>query len=619
MSPDQLRGTVYFIGSGPGDPELLTLKAQRLIAKADVIIYAGSLVNPAVLAHAQPEAVVYNSAEMKLAEQIEAMSAAVSRGQTVVRLHTGDPSIYGAILEQMRELDSRGITYRIVPGVSSAFAAAAALGIEFTVPGDTQTVIFTRLAGRTPVPDRERLLDLAAHRTSLVLFLSAGMVSGVVDDLRAAGYSPDTPIALVFRASWPDERIVRGTLADIVQRLEAEEITHHALIVVSPALRPELRGEMAQDSHLYGSALAEVERAPTVAIVTLTCGGTDIGRRLHALLPDSVLFAPARFFNDLAEGQRNVVPYTISVRQVLQSAFRGHCALICIMSSGIVVRELAPMLRSKHADPAVVVMDEHGQYAVSLLGGHKGGANDLARRVADLLGSTPILTTSSDVQGLPALDTLGREEGWVLARGESLTDVIAALVNGQTVGVVQEAGDESWWSNPLPARLVRFPSWVALAQGAPLAALAITHRQVPPEVLAAVRHVAVYHPRCLVVGVGCNRGTSGEEIGAAVDRTLTEAGLASDSVTEVATVEDKADEPGLMAFCAARHWPLRTYSREAIAAVPNLPNPSAWAHQAIGVPGVAEPTALLGAHAHTLLVEKHRFPNVTVAVAKREP
>ncbi|MEW5960526.1 MAG: cobalt-precorrin-4/precorrin-4 C(11)-methyltransferase, partial [Chloroflexota bacterium] len=173
-------GMVYFIGAGPGDPELLTLKAQRLIARADVIIYAGSLVNPAVLDHARPDAERHNSAGMNLAEQVAVMAAAVRQGQLVARLHTGDPAIYGATLEQMRELDRRRIPYAVVPGVSSAFAAAAVLGIEFTVPGDTQTVIFTRLSGRTPVPETEALPDLAAHRTSLVIFLSAGMIGQVV-------------------------------------------------------------------------------------------------------------------------------------------------------------------------------------------------------------------------------------------------------------------------------------------------------------------------------------------------------------------------------------------------------------------------------------------------------
>ncbi len=447
---------VWFVGAGPGDPELLTLKAQRLIAEADVIVYAGSLVNPAVLAHARPDAELHDSAGMKLAEQVDVMCSAVARGRIVVRLHTGDPSIYGAILEQIRELEQHGVPYAVVPGVSSAFAAAAALGIEFSVPGDTQSVIFTRLAGRTPVPEREALRDLATHRTSLVIFLSAGMIARVTDELRAAGYGPDTPIAVVFRASWPDERILRGTLADIAGQVEAAAINHHALIVVSPALAPAAKSHSASVSHLYGTAQSAPPRRPTTAIITLSRGSTDLGRRLQALLPGSVCYVPARFRQTGVSAESGVVPYETSVRQVLQSAFQEHRALIAIMAAGIVVRELAPLLRSKHADPAVLVMDEGGRHVVSLLSGHEGGANDLAHRVAALLDGTAVLTTSSDVRGLPGLDLLGRDEGWVLSRHEHLTEVTAALVNGDTVGVVQEAGDKSWWPDPPCENLIRF-------------------------------------------------------------------------------------------------------------------------------------------------------------------
>ncbi len=606
-------GHVYFIGAGPGDPDLITLKAQQLIAAAEVIIYAGSLVNPAILAHARPEAISHNSAGMTLSEQIEVMQVAVSKGHRVARLHTGDPSIYGAILEQMRELDKLGISYTVVPGVSSAFAAAAALGIEFTVPGDTQTVILTRLAGRTPVPDTERLRDLAAHRTSMAIFLSAGMIGGVVEELYGAGYSPATPVAVVFRASWPDELIIRGTLADIAARVEQAEVTHHALIIVSPALKPEARSDSAPDSHLYGAAFAAAERAPTTAIISLTRAGTHTGLRLHQRLPNAALYAPARFLDHPPTPV--CVPYTTSVRQTLQSAFQNHAALVCIMAAGIVVRDLAPLLRSKHSDPAVVVVDEQGRYAISLLSGHQGGANELARQVAELLGGTAVLTTASDVQGLPAIDLLGREDGWIISRGDQLTAVSGALVNGEPVGLFQEAGDESWRPDPLPPNLTRYPSLAALQQAAPAAALLITHRLVPPEVLAAVPRVVIYHPPCLVVGVGCNRGAPAEEIQQAVDQTLAEAGLDARSIYLLATIEDKADEIGLLAACERRGWRLKVFTRREIAAITGVPTPSEWAQRVLGVPGVAEPAAMLAAQTDSLLVKKRKFPNVTVAVA----
>ena len=607
-------GAVYLVGAGPGDPALLTLRAQELIAGADVILYAGSLVNPAVLAHARPDAAVYDSAGMKLGEQIALMRTAVERGKRVVRLHTGDPSIYGAILEQMRELDQLGIACQVVPGVSSAFAAAAALGIELTVPEVTQTVILTRLGGQTPVPEREELRRLAAHRTSLVVFLSVGMLDRVVEELRAAGYADDTPIAVVSRASWPDEQVVRGCLADIAQRVLAAEITHQALIVVSPALSAGTGP--AASSHLYSTALDAPPRRPGAAIVTLTRQGTRTGARLLRQLPDAVLYLPARFAGELDGDQAGErVPYTTSVRQALQAAFRQHTALVCIMASGIAVRELAPLLKSKHADPGVVVVDEQGRFAISLLAGHKGGANRLAEQVAGLLGGQAVLTTASDGQGLPALDLLGREQGWRVQRARCMAGLSAALVNGDPVGVVQDAGDAGWWSDPAPANLSRHEALAQLVQAAPRAALIITCRRVPPEVFQAVPCSVVYNPPCLAVGVGCNRGTPAREILEAIEGTLDAAGLEPRSICRVATVVDKAGEAGLIEACAARGWPLKTFSHEEIAARSDLPNPSPWAQRALGVPGVAEPTALLAAGARRLLVEKRKFPNVTVAVA----
>ena len=607
-------GKVYFIGAGPGDPELLTLKAQRLIAAADIIIYAGSLVNPDVLSHARAEAEIYNSASLNLAEQVALMKAATENGQVVVRLHTGDPTIYGAITEQMRHLRAAGIPYAMVPGVSSAFAATAALGVELTVPEETQTIIFTRMAGRTPVPERESLRDLAAHRSSLVIFLSVGMVSGVVKELLAAGYGADTPVAVVYRASWPDQLVIRGTLDDIEAKTAAAQITHQALIVVSPALNEDIM-ETLKDSHLYGAAMALPERQDTTAIVTLTKLGLETGQKLRALLPGSVLYAPKRFVGQDADLAEDVVPFSISVRQVLQAAFHEHTALICIMASGIVVRDLAPVLRNKHTDPAVVVMDPLGQHAISLLSGHKGGGNQLARDVAALLGGTAVLTTASDVQALPALDLLGKDAGWALQRQGHLTRAIASLVNGESVGVFQEAGDEGWWPSPCPENLMRYESLQALAEAKPAAALLITFRQVPERFVASIPETVVYRPRCLSVGVGCNRGTPAQEIVEAVRTVFSEAGLDLASLACVATIEDKADEAGLLQACEAQGWPLKIFSREQIAAVEDIPNPSTWAQQALGVFGVSEPAALLASGASSLLLEKRKFPNVTVAVA----
>ena len=224
---------VFIVGAGPGDPELITVKGQKLLSEADIIIYAGSLVNPALLDYAKEGCEIHNSASMTLPQVIEVIKNGVAQDKMVVRLHTGDPSIYGAIQEQMDALDKLGIEYKVVPGVSSFLATAAALKQEYTLPGISQTVIITRNEGRTPVPDREKLRSLAAHQATMCIFLSITMLDKVVEELIAGGYEPDTPIAIVQRASWPEEKIVRATLETICEEIADKGIDRTAMIVVS--------------------------------------------------------------------------------------------------------------------------------------------------------------------------------------------------------------------------------------------------------------------------------------------------------------------------------------------------------------------------------------------------
>lgn len=230
---------ISFIGAGPGDPELITLKGRKLIDEADVIVYAGSLVNPDVLKGSKPGAKIYNSATMNLDEVIEVMSTAEKAGLKVVRVHTGDPAIYGAHREQMDRLEKLGIKYQVVPGVSSVFACAAVLNKEFTLPSVSQTVILTRMEGRTPMPPGENLTDLAKHQATMAIFLSIGFLDRMTAQLIEGGYSPDTPVAVVYKATWPDQQIVTGTLADIEKKVKAAGITKTALTLVGNFLGDE--------------------------------------------------------------------------------------------------------------------------------------------------------------------------------------------------------------------------------------------------------------------------------------------------------------------------------------------------------------------------------------------
>ncbi|MDD4601894.1 Cobalt-precorrin-4 C(11)-methyltransferase [bioreactor metagenome] len=227
---------VFFVGAGPGDPELITVKGQRLLKEADVIIYAGSLVNPALLSIAKPSTAIYNSATMTLDEVIEVMEKAVKADQKVVRLHTGDPSIYGAIQEQMDVLSQKNIGFEVIPGVSSFLATAAALKREYTLPEVSQTVIITRLEGRTPVPPKEKLGTLASHEATMCIFLSVHMLDNVVAELIEGGYPEDTPVAIVQKASWPEQKIYRGTLQTIAGMIKEAGVDRTAMIVVGRCL-----------------------------------------------------------------------------------------------------------------------------------------------------------------------------------------------------------------------------------------------------------------------------------------------------------------------------------------------------------------------------------------------
>jgi precorrin-4/cobalt-precorrin-4 C11-methyltransferase len=255
---------VHFVGAGPGDAELITVKGARLLREAAVIVYAGSLVDRELVRTYAPQAEVHDSAGMTLAETTYVLAEAVLADRRAVRLHTGDPAIYGAIQEQMAELDRLGIHYAVVPGVTSAFAAAASLKQELTLPEVSQTVIITRLAGRTPVPERERLAEIAKIGATLVVYLSVGMVDQVVSELLQGAYVPTTPVAVVARASWPDEQTVEGTLADIAVKVQAAGIGKQAVIIIGDVLKARRDG-LAAVSKLYDAEFSHEYRPGIIA------------------------------------------------------------------------------------------------------------------------------------------------------------------------------------------------------------------------------------------------------------------------------------------------------------------------------------------------------------------
>lgn len=237
---------IYFVGAGAGAPDLITVRGRKLLEEADVLVYAGSLVSPEHLKFCKPGCAVYNSAKLNLQEIIEILKRAEEDGLMTVRLHTGDPSLYGAIREQMEALDDLGLAYEICPGVSAYAAAAAALKVEYTVPSVSQTLIISRMAGRTPVPEEESLRSLASHQASMAIFLSSALAEEVQAELLAAAYPEDTPCAIAYKVSWPEERLLYCRLRDLSQTMAEANISNFALILVGDFL-----GERFQPSQLY--------------------------------------------------------------------------------------------------------------------------------------------------------------------------------------------------------------------------------------------------------------------------------------------------------------------------------------------------------------------------------
>jgi precorrin-4/cobalt-precorrin-4 C11-methyltransferase len=243
---------VHFVGAGPGDPELITVKGKRLVQEADCIVYAGSLVPVALLDDRKPNARIHDSASLTLEETHALLVEGFKRGERVVRLHTGDPSLYGAIREQMEMLDREGIPYEVTPGVSAVFAAAAELKKELTLPEVSQTVILTRLAGRTPVPELENLRSLAAHRATLAIYLSVHQMDKVVAELLTS-YPPDTPVLVAYRVGWPDQLLLGGSLEDIADKVQNAGVRRQALILVGDVFG-DVGEESLKKSRLYDAS-----------------------------------------------------------------------------------------------------------------------------------------------------------------------------------------------------------------------------------------------------------------------------------------------------------------------------------------------------------------------------
>lgn len=614
---------VHFVGAGPGACDLITVRGMNRIKEADVIIYAGSLVNPELLSYAKADCKIYNSAHMTLDEVVSVMREAEAAGKGTVRLHTGDPSVYGAIREQMDLLDECGIAYDVCPGVSAVFGAAASLACEYTLPDVTQTLILTRAEGKTPVPEKENLRSLAAHRASLVLYLSSGLARKVRQDLLLGGYAEDTPVAVVYKATWPEEKIIRTTLAKLPEDMEAAGITKTALIIVSPAL-----GNDYEKSRLYDAAFATEYRGATeiafpagirrVLLITCSVRGYATMQKLAKKLEN---ISGAEIITKVKCEALPEVSMKGTVKACVDAYFEQVDAIVFVTASGIAVRSVAEHLTHKSKDPAIVCMDECGKHAISLVSGHAGGANALTQMLADVMWATPVITTATDVEGRFSVDDYARKHNLVVtdwAKAKAISAEVLAT-GAKPVWVDEAAGSQEEEKN-------------ACENEIDVQKLQIGSHQVviTPQDVSVDAQTLQLIPRCIVAGVGCKKGTSVDKIEHAVQDAFAKAGLRMEALCVVASIDLKKNEVGLLEFCETWKVPFKTYAAEELRAVPGIYSASEFVSGVTGVDNVCERSAVKYASEHAtnqgepllgrqakhgeLLLRKQAHGGVTVAL-----
>lgn len=629
---------VHFVGAGPGACDLITVRGMNRIKEADVIIYAGSLVNPGLLSYAKADCKIYNSAHMTLDAVVDVMREAEAAGKGTVRLHTGDPSVYGAIREQMDLLDEYGIAYDVCPGVSAVFGAAASLACEYTLPDVTQTLILTRAEGKTPVPEKENLRSLAAHRASLVLYLSSGLARKVRQELLIGGYAEDTPVAVVYKATWPEEKIIRTTLAKLPEDMEAAGITKTALIIVSPAL-----GSIYEKSKLYDAAFATEYRGATeialpagirrVLLITCSVRGYATMQKLAKKLEN---ISGTEIIAKVKCEALPEVSMKETVKACVDEYFEQVDAIVFVTASGIAVRSVAEHLTHKSKDPAIVCMDECSKHVISLVSGHAGGANALTQMLADVMWATPVITTATDVEGQFSIDDYAREHNLVVTDWAKAKAISAEVLTTGAEPVWMDEAEvlQEEEKNACEIRKEQKSTGIDGCENEiNVQELQIGSHQViitPQDGSVDVQTLQLI-PRCIVAGVGCKKGTPVDKIEHAVQDAFAKAGLRMEALCAVVSIDLKKEEAGLLEFCETRNVPFETYAAEELQAVPGTYSASEFVSGVTGVDNVCERSAVKYASEHgmnqgeqllgrqakhgELLLRKQAYGGVTVALA----
>ncbi len=601
---------IYFVGAGCGAADLITVRGANLIRRADVLIYAGSLVNPALLHYAREDCRIYNSASLALDEIIEVMAEAESKNQVTVRLHTGEPSIYGAVREQMRQLDERGIPYESCPGVSACFGAAASLNLEYTLPGVSQSLIITRMEGRTSVPPKESIECFAAHGTSMAIYLSTGMMEELSRRLMSGGYSADTPAAIVYKASWPEEEKYICTVATLPTVAADHHIRNLAVVLVGDVITQ----KDYADSRLYAPDFETGFRRARmpyelgkkkIHIASYTDSAKTLADHLMHQWPEYI-----PIYHESGEDPAHWIP----------DAFRMHQPILFISASGIAIRAIADSVQDKLTDSPVLVMDEQGKHVISLLAGHMGGANELASEIANRIGADPVLTTATDVNGLFSVDDFARRNGLRIRNRDAIRKVSARILRGESITL--HCDIPASWEGKVPKQMISecrqdAPDvWIGYSDVTDEPGLEMqassgasnvettetscnvnigfaeddgrTRGEVTP---ISTESTLSLKPRDLVLGIGCKRGTPFEALHEFVSDLLQKCNLDSEDIGSIASVTQKRDELGLIELAQFYRVPLHLYTPEALERVSGEFAESDFVRTTIGTGNVCQRAA----------------------------
>lgn len=556
---------VYFVGAGPGAADLITVRGMRLLEQADVVIYAGSLVNPELLSYCKKECEIHNSAYMTLEEVLAVMEEAEKQKLTTVRLHTGEPSIYGAVREQMDLLDEKGILYESCPGVSACFGAAALLNLEYTLPEVSQSLIITRMEGRTKVPERESIESFAAHHASMAIYLSTGMIGELGRRLIAGGYGKDTPAAIVYKATWPEEEAYLCTVEQLEETAKAHDITKTALIIVGDIVAHQNYGKSrlyAPDFETEFRKIKNQGKRMNISIITFTENGTKLAEKIRQA-----------FVGTKTEEAKKL---GLSLSDWTRQQFAEKNAIVVIGACGIAVRMIAPFVSDKLSDSPVVVADEAGTFVIPLLSGHMGGANELAEQIAGQIGGIPVITTATDVNHTFSVDLFAKKCGLSIYNREGIAKVSSKILDGKTPDIVISSEKTD------------------LEQG-----------------------VLGLQPREYILGIGCRRGKSFEELDAFIQKWLDHAGIEKRLVRAAASIDLKKEEEGLLRWCMANRIPFLTYSAEELKQVKGDFQESSFVKEKTGVDNVCERAAMKAANEEgTFILRKQAENGITIAIVK---